>query len=122
MLFSRQMLFSNSLYYTEILKSLSASLRLVFLLYFFLLPIIKAQGMEYSPHLNFFLYVPGITTDLRNFNFILNFFISRNINYFCEFVSTIPAPNTTSSITLTPSTTMHLEPMKQLSSIITGLD
>ena len=87
----------------------------------FLFPIIKAQGTEYSPEGKSFFIDPGITTDLDGISPLYSIgFLPLTSIIFVEAVRTTLAPRTASSSIFTPSTTMHLEPTKTLSSMITG--
>ena len=82
---------------------------------------INAQGTLNVPALKFFGIVPGITTDFSGTYPLISTGLTPVTSIiFVDPVKTTLAPNTASFSTLTPSTTMHLDPMKQSSSIITG--
>src|ERR1700760_3004581 len=81
----------------------------------------RAQGTWYSPAGNFLVYEPGITTERAGTRPLYSTGCSLVTSMILvDAVSTTLAPNTTSLSRCTPSTTIAREPMKQLSSIITG--
>ena len=82
----------------------------------------SAQSTPYSPAGNFLVYDPGITTLLAGtLPFISMGSEPAYINdRFVDCVKTTLAPNTASFSTITPSTTIQRDPMKQPSSMITG--
>ena len=82
---------------------------------------IRAQGTWKSPAGNFLVYEPGITTDRAGTCPLYSIGSEPETSIILvDAVKTTFAPNTASCSTHTPSTTMALEPIKQLSSIITG--
>src|SRR5690606_24231343 len=85
------------------------------------LPMISAQPTAYSPAGNFLVYEPGITTDRSGTYPLYSTGDGPVTSMIFELaVSTTFAPKTASLPTRTPSTTIQRDPIKALSSMITG--